>query len=1303
MRVFFAVMLCFAAVCLVLSKQPQKSPSTAQGVRADSVPHKGTAPTFAQPLGHEQEMLEPGFPVGIRLLGDMQGIAAIAALGERLPAVAAFYDKTPEQLRKELRADHSLRVNRSGQLFYACELNCAHGDSPLATEAAEGAESIGPTDAGPYDPSQAFLLHSRPGANRVIYLDFDGHIDNTPGFWKDGAAAPPYNISGGDPAVFSTEERNRIIEIWQRVAEDFSMFDIDVTTEEPDIEALRKTSASDTQFGMRVVIGGSGSDWFGNNVGGVALLSTFSAKEDVPCWVFPVGGTGFGAKNIAEAASHEVGHTLGLAHDGVEGGTGAYTGQGNWGPIMGVSYSRPISQWSKGDYASPNNTQDDFAVMLTKGAVYRPDDHGNTVATATKLNADLSSATVSGVIERNTDIDFFRIDAVGGSLVIEMKPTPRGANLRLEVKLYDAGGVLLETATSADLSGVSGGTQPVTLSRTVSAGVHYVSVDGIGNGDPLTTGYSDYGSVGQYTGTISGVIPSGFTWTSATSGTKQWNTSGNWASGIVPNAAGVSVRVNNDISGEQTIELASASTLGALFLGDANSTHAFAIASSGGSMIFNNLGTAASLSKTSGSNDTLSVPIALVDALVVNQSASGTLAFSGGISGAGALTKAGAGTVVFSTANTYTGVTTLNDGLLRLDHAAGLPGGIDNAVGAGESTLSFKGGVLGLATGDFTRQIGTGAGQLDWASGSGGFAAFGADRQVRLNNGLGTFSWATQILGSGRILILSHPTATHTLNFRNGISFSNQKRTVQVEDGAAAVDAIISGSLIGTAATTAGLNKTGPGVLSLTNTNTYPGSTTVADGVLRLQNADALPSGNLELTGGGILGLGAGDLIARTIGTSTDQVQWLGAGGFAAFGANRAVRFSASSINWIATNFIGAGRVLILSHDTADATLDWQQPISLAGSLRIVQVEDGSATIDAKMSGVIAGGSSGTNNVFTKAGAGTLAFTAQNTYWGDTIVSAGTLMIGDGGAVGGVSQNTPNIIVEPGAVLAVNRNDTITQGTNPFKVAITGDGGFRQAGTGNTVLMLANTYIGPTTLDAGTLTLGAAGVLPDASEVFIGNATLVTGSFAETAGRLVITSTATLQLGTGAMLAFADSRGVDWTGGTLMLTGSFVSGSSLRFGTNSSGLSSGQLARISTSGYANFALDANGYLTAMSSSGFTYWSTGTFANGVLPIDKRGLSDDFDNDGISNLLEFALAGQDPTAPNSTIGTFDGTTLTFTKRPGISGLTYAIQHSTDLGTWTEVTGATYINNATTISFTPPPGLPAKYFLRLRVLSN
>jgi hypothetical protein len=86
----------------------------------------------------------------------------------------------------------------------------------------------------------------------------------------------------------------------------------------------------------------------------------------------------------------------------------------------------------------------------------------------------------------------------------------------------------------------------------------------------------------------------------------------------------------------------------------------------------------------------------------------------------------------------------------------------------------------------------------------------------------------------------------------------------------------------------------------------------------------------------------------------------------------------------------------------------------------------------------------------------------------------------------------------------------------------------------------------------------------------------------------------------------------------------------------------------------------------------------------------------------------VAGQDPTVPNTSIGTFSANTLSFTKRPGTSGLTYAIQDSTDLGiadTWAAVTGVppVYVNDGTTISYTLTPGTPVRNFLRLQVLSN
>ncbi|WP_217607514.1 hypothetical protein, partial [Chitinophaga sp. GbtcB8] len=78
---------------------------------------------------------------------------------------------------------------------------------------------------------------------------------------------------------------------------------------------------------------------------GVAYISSFNWNDDTPCWVFNGG-----VKGAGDAASHEVGHPLSLGHDGRNSpAEGFYAGQGNWAPIVGVGYYKPIVQWSKGE------------------------------------------------------------------------------------------------------------------------------------------------------------------------------------------------------------------------------------------------------------------------------------------------------------------------------------------------------------------------------------------------------------------------------------------------------------------------------------------------------------------------------------------------------------------------------------------------------------------------------------------------------------------------------------------------------------------------------------------------------------------------------------------------------------------------------------------------------------------------------------------------------------------------------------------------------------------------------------------
>jgi hypothetical protein len=358
------------------------------------------------------------------------------------------------------------------------------------------------------DLGQTFLLNSLPGANHTIYLDFNGHT-TTGTAWNNSYGStivtPAFDFDG-NTAAFSNAELERIQYIWQRVVEDFSPFNVNVTTQEPTLDRLIKSSSTDTAWGVRVAIGGSSYDWFNQGAGGVAYLGSFNWNSDTPTYVFTQQLAAGNEKYTAEAISHEVGHTLGLYHDGrTSPSEGYYSGHGSgetgWAPIMGIGYYQNLTQWSKGQYLSANNTEDDLAIITSQnGFGYKVDDTGSTLGTANPLTVSGTAVSANGIIERNSDVDFFSFTTGAGVISLAIAPSGRSPNLDILAELYNAAGTLVATSNPTDLLAAS-------ISATVSAGTYYLKVDGVGKGDPLGTGYTDYGSLGQYA--ITGTIISG--------------------------------------------------------------------------------------------------------------------------------------------------------------------------------------------------------------------------------------------------------------------------------------------------------------------------------------------------------------------------------------------------------------------------------------------------------------------------------------------------------------------------------------------------------------------------------------------------------------------------------------------------------------------------------------------------------------------------------------------------------------------------------------------------------------------------
>lgn len=354
-------------------------------------------------------------------------------------------------------------------------------------------------EPGPFPDGDTFLLHSRPAATKKIYLDFDGYI-TTGTQWNIAynmttITTPEFTLDG--VAGFNAAELTAIQQVYQRVAEAFSPFDVDVTTEDPGIEALRNTGGNDQNWGIRVAIGGSSAGVLGISAGGVAYIGSFDWNSDTPTYVFP-DSLGRNEKNMADATNHEVGHTLGLLHDGLTTPvTEYYTGHGSgptgWAPIMGVGYSKQLVQWSKGEYPSANNQEDDLNIIVTQnGFTYRSDDHGDVEGSATDLVADGSgNVAISGVIERNTDSDWFRFLG-SGDINLQINNADRGGMLDIQADLYDSTGTLIATSNPVDALNA-------TITANVAVGYYFLKIDGVGktaNGNDF--GYTDYGSLGQF-------------------------------------------------------------------------------------------------------------------------------------------------------------------------------------------------------------------------------------------------------------------------------------------------------------------------------------------------------------------------------------------------------------------------------------------------------------------------------------------------------------------------------------------------------------------------------------------------------------------------------------------------------------------------------------------------------------------------------------------------------------------------------------------------------------------------------------
>ena len=433
-------------------------------------------------------------------------------------------------------ADESVRVDRSGRVLVIEPLH-----SEFETDHTESVPDAGsPQSATPVADiplSEVFELHSLPGANRTIYLDFTGHsLVGTAwqGSYTDAQMLMPPYSADGDSANFSNTELQNIIDTWSAVAEDYAPFAVNVTTEEPAQSAIDRSGSSDQIYGARAVITDSANTIAaGCGCGGIAYVGVFNGPGYNTYYgpSLSFSQSWMGGKTLSDIVSHEVGHNVGLSHDGTA-SAGYYVGRDGWAPIMGVGYYQPLAQFSDGTYTGGNQPENDFDVATATGLPIRADDHGDSRATATSLTLGIED---EGIIATRTDVDYFAFTATRPSHDITVTLPAFSANLDVQLKLFDASGVLAST-TNPDLvrlnDYVATGLDASVTATTTPGEIYYLEIDGVGYGSGAETGYSDYGSLGDYRVIVPLLTPT--PGTSSISGTGVFGTSltgstGSWA------------------------------------------------------------------------------------------------------------------------------------------------------------------------------------------------------------------------------------------------------------------------------------------------------------------------------------------------------------------------------------------------------------------------------------------------------------------------------------------------------------------------------------------------------------------------------------------------------------------------------------------------------------------------------------------------------------------------------------------------------------------------------------------------------
>ena len=416
----------------------------------------------------------------------------------------------------------------------------------------------------------------------------------------------------------------------------------------------------------------------------------------------------------------------------------------------------------------------------------------------------------------------------------------------------------------------------------------------------------------------------------------------------------------------------------------------------------------------------------------------------------GSLTKVGTGTLTLTGANTYIGPTTVNGGTLRAGAINTLPSQTALTVATGATfDLSIFDQSVGSLAGDGSITLGTATlttGNNNTSTDFSGVIS-GSGSLIKTGTGIQTLSGTNTFVGPTTVAV----------------------GTLLVDGSLVSGVGVDSGATLGGTGTAAGaVTINDGGILAPGNSPGTPGTSTV--GSLSLSNASLL---NYDLGTPGVIGSGANDLTIVTGNLALDGIlnttalAGFGPGAYRLFNYGGALTDNTLDIGTVPADFSASNFTVITGFPNEVDLLVLAGPLPLS-----VQFWDGP---NIRSNGVIDGGTgnwdnfttnwtnaSGNTNSSWRNGVAVFAGTAGTVTVTQPIFFAGLEFMTDGYQIDQGVRGSLNLIGSP---FITTESDV----TATINATLAGAGGITKEGVGTLILNGANTYLGTTAIDAGSL------------------------------------------------------------------------------------------------------------------------------------------------------------------------------------------------------------------------------------------